>query len=394
MNTFATIWKRYGKFEYLLLFLMSIELFGMHHFVLLFLFLCLCFKERIGSQFYVFDFGILLLWGGMYWLFIDGSHLWSNLQVPSWLAAFLVGSTLCKDKRSFFDVLLIIAIGYAVEGLLTVTLSEGMNAMIAWDNDVASVDRKVDSFWGNGITRSFSALNVSYYLYSGLLVYILFRKEEPFWNKSLALIFGFSFILISLRIAMRSSLLFNPLIFAISYFGLLSKKTGRGGRTSAFFLICLIFVLLYFSGLFEKLTDSYLFYRIDTQEDGGFAHNSRFALQASFWTVWDQYPWGDLHDHVGHYFHNTWMDIYAFSGIISAALFLILTIRFLFNAFYIFKRTDGFERSLILGILAAFYLPFYMDPMFQAAPAFMAFYVLVFGMLSKRRYMISHTTER
>lgn len=106
--------------------------------------------------------------------------MWSNLQVPSWLAAFLVGFTLCKDKRSFFDVLLIIALGYAVEGLLTVTLSEGMNAMIAWDNDVASVDRKVDSFLGNGITRSFSALNVSYYLYSGLLVYILFRKEEPF----------------------------------------------------------------------------------------------------------------------------------------------------------------------------------------------------------------------
>lgn len=373
----------YLKIEYLLLFLFSFEILDKHHFIIFALFAFLFVKGRIkivsNSQ-----FALLIAWGISYWIF-GHSHLWSEIQVPSLWCVFLIGYSMVNTREDFPIILIIVALGFALEGLLTVYNAEG--TQFAVDED----SRFVDSLWGSA-KRAISAQNVTMYLFSGCLVYILQKKEIPVLVKVLAVIFELGFLYNSIMIAMRSSLLFNPLIIAISFIAFNGIKF-KGKHLFFLLIILSLFVVLYainFYGIRSFFEDSFLFTRLTEEADGGIAHNSRYNLQGRFWDVYDQDYFGGLHDKIDFYFHNIWLDMYSFSGIISAVLFMFLTISFIKTFINVYKKAEREERSLLAGVFAAFMLPFYMDPMLWAAPCYFAIFIMFYGMLVRKKYIINY----
>ena len=384
------LFKEYFKIEYILLFLISFEVFNLHHDWLLALGLFLLLKSfsKFAYGIKKYSFWLLLSWGLLYFLFLK-EIAWSRIQIFSILSAFLIGYYLVKDEYSFFKLFFVFAIGYALEGVLTAYFSGGF--IIAENGS----DRVLQSIWGNN--RSVSAQNVTMYLFSGVFVYLLQKKEISLFWKIVIIFFEVFFVVFNvMRTAMRSSLIMPPIIIVVSYLVYI-KKNKRAKSLIWVAAAILIIIVLFndnFLGLKTIFEDSYVYSRFDNQDDGGIIHNARFELQRSFFKTWYLYPFGGMHKALGYYFHNTWLDMYAFGGIFSAILFFIITIRLLRMFFFVVRRVSSQEQSLITGILLAFLLPFYMDPMFWAAPCYFAAFIMYFGALNKRKdILINHASN-
>lgn len=327
------------------------------------------------------DFLWVFIWGVAYFHF--GVLTYSVLHVPALMCSFIIGYCMLVDNADVFRILLIIAIGYGLEGLLNIYLGGGFVSFA-----VDEISRSIQSIWGTQI--GLTAQNAILYLFSGLIVYIISQKDIKWIWKVLAVLFELGFVLNSMRIASRSPLLYCPIIIIVS----LVAYNGRKIRIRSILLAMIIVMGLFFLyrlnvlGIKSAMENSFLFTRITEQADGGAVDNSRFGLQSRFLDVWALDMFGGLHNKLGYYFHNTWLDMYAFSGIFGFVTFIILTIRFVVDFIYIYRRTNPEERSVWAGVFTAFMLPMYFEPHYWGAPAYFAFFFIFYGMLSKRRKMI------
>lgn len=369
------------KIEYILLFLVSVEFLYKHHFLIFGLFLLLLCKGMIIKQAFNVDFLWAFIWGVFYFIF--GDRTYSILHVPALMCSFLIGYCMLMEKIDVFRILLVIGVGYGLEGLMTLYFAGGY---VSFAIDESS--RTIQSIWGSQV--GLTAQNAILYLFSGIIVYIIANRNIKLIWKIIAILFELGFVYDSMRIASRSPLLFCPIIIISSLIAYNGRKM-RIRTILSFFIIVLVLFILYninFLGIKANLENSFLFYRITEQADGGAVNNSRFGLQSRFFDVWTLDMFGGLHNKLGYYFHNTWLDMYAFSGIFGFITFIILTIRFVVDFIYVYRRTDSEERSVWTGVFTAFMLPMYFEPHYWGAPAYFAFFFVFYGMLSKRRKLL------
>lgn len=371
------------KIEYFLLFLIAFELFDKHHLFIFVLFLYLLKEGMIHHVPLKLDFLCVLFWCISYYIF--GTTTFSILHVPALLCAFFIGYCLTVDKTSVFYLLLIIGVGYGLQGLLTVYFSSDLT-IYAEDE----MSRSIMSLWGR--PRGVTSMIVTFFIFSGIFVYILMNKTVKLGWKVLSLFFELGFFLVSLRIAARSPLVFCPIILMISLVAYNSRKVNVKSLLLGL-LIALFIFIFYEVNIFSIKTiyeNSYLSIRISEQYDGGLLDNGRFDLQSRFINVMSMDIYGGLHKKIGYYFHNVWLDMYAFSGLLGFLSFIVLTIRLFINFIIVFRRSDNEERSVWAGVFAAFVLPMYFEPLYWAAPAYFTFLFIFYGMLSKRRYIFLH----
>lgn len=373
--------KCFFKLEYLLLFLVAFEPFDRHHFVVFLLFLYLYVKRRIDNRLFNYDFLLVFLWCLFYQIF--GKQTYSVIHMPALICAYIIGYSMVNDRISIFRSLLVIAVGYGIEGILTVYYSGGMVALIGDE-----MSRSIPSLWEG--MRGLTSQDALLYIFSGLIVYILTNKNIDWRWKVLSVLFELGVVYDSLRTASRSPIVYSVIIIIASLIAYNSQRI-KGRSLVWLLLIGAALGIMYANDIFgirSTVEDSLLFMRFSENVDGGASNNSRFDLQSKFWNVWTLDMWGGLHSRVGFYFHNCWLDMYAFSGIITFVAFTLLTIRFVVNMLFVYKRSDYEERSILAGVFVAFMLPMFFEPLYWAAPAYFAFFIIFYGMLAKRRKTI------
>lgn len=374
--------KKYFSFEYICLFLIGLELLGHFHFVVFLLALVMLQRKKIETPTGL-SLVAILLFSILTPLFYHES-MWSAVLPLAWICIFLIGYSCCKDNRSAFVILLCVAIGYGIQGLLTAYY--GADSIVAIDED----SRWVKSFWGDS-ERSISAQNVTMYLFSGLLVYIIQNQNIKRIWKILAISFELGFFYNTMVTAMRSSLIMPPIIIFISLLAYMrnSKAIGRIIFIAILLIVaCIVLYQVDFLGFKSMYEGSYLLSRLDSKVDGGIAHNSRFELQSRFFDVWMLAPFGGLHQKTHFYFHNAWLDFYGNVGIVPSIVLIAITLNMIFKYFFLFKRVDNAELSYLTGTMLAFFLPFYMDPMYDAAPCYFSLFLMFYGMITKRYWQV------
>lgn len=343
------------------------------------------FKIKLGNKFTL----IVLVLFSISW-YIFGGHEIAGICLP---ICYLIGANINEsDERGITKFILLVAISLA----LYTTLFFVNNAI---ENGIANYDvYNQPNIWTG---RPLWATNIMLYssLFNSLFGYIVFFEK----NKKIKLIYFTIFVsnaFYALMLGRRAALLMVGLSFIIgfAYRYMTATKEARNNaiKTCCIFftiILCALvtFVIFYKFNILEfkniiKTTDLYNRF-IDGKRYMMFFYDmDRSKIRKNYIIYFWKFPWGGgyLHDIVGNYAHDLWLDVYDVAGMITLVLMLVYSLMLFIRLFVVGKKRYIFISAIALSMLFCILAQFCIEPIMEACRAYMFGICMIHGCLEKR----------
>lgn len=339
------------------------------------------FKIKFGNKFTL----IVLILFSISW-YIFGGHEIAGICLP---ICYLIGANIDEsDERGITKFILLVSVSLA----LYTTLFFINNAIT---NGITNYDvYNQPNIWTG---RPLWATNIMLYssLFNSLFGYIVFCEKD----KKIRLVYLIIFVInafYALMLGRRAALLMAGLSSFVSFiYKLLFDKANRKNSIKAFaslFIVGILIVALlcwaYFFNIlgFKDIvceTDLYTRFLNGRGIRHLFNDMGRHSLRKEFLKYFFIYPWGGsmIHEKVGNYAHDLWLDTYDVAGIISMALMICYTLMIIVRIVKTIKNNKENEIINIISIclLLCIFAQFSIEPIMEACRAYMFGVCMIHG---------------
>jgi len=374
--------KNYLKTEYLLLFLCAIEFLGRFNYIILILFIFLLIKKSIKFQTGHNEMLVyIVLFSFFYFVFAGDTISFTDPFV--WICSYLIGVALIKDKQSFLIILFILSLGTGLNGILV-----SVNSYIA-TGEIGI--RQMPDIW-TGNLRGATSQSCAFLIFSGLLISILSSPSIKKLIKFFSIVFLFCAIFNAIMSASRTALLYPIITIILSWLLVINKKNIVRWLIITFSITAIILFIYHSDFMSAKsfYEKQLLYERFTKVDEGNILNNPRLSSWTFFSNNYDKYFWGGLSkNNPILYMHNLILDTYAYAGILTTLLLVLIIVRSFIAALRIVWNTDYIERSYVLCVFVCFLLIFNTEPIIQASNWFFSLFLMYCGMIDSRRNKIN-----
>ena len=216
---------------------------------------------------------------------------------------------------------------------------------------------------------------------------VIYFSKRKVWN-SLVILLGVFFCYTSLATRSRMQLVILLLVCAIQFLLYIFmdkesfKKNLKDRRVQIMLAIALILAVVGF--YFIKDSKIVTTFVENLGKGGGILHNVRFEAQAKVLSQLLDYPMGGRQMDIGRtYCHNVWLDMANAAGIIPFAGFTAYTVWSVCQAIkFVREKTISVDmKMMFVGLYAAFFLYFTVEPALEASIHFITPWVFLNGLM-------------
>lgn len=354
------------------------------------------FKINFGNK---INLVVLLLFSISWYLF--GGHEIAGICLP---LCYLIGCNISEDdEKGVIKFILMVATSLA----LYTTLFFISNAI---KNGIGNYDvLNQPNIWTG---KPLWATNIMLYssLFYSCFGYMVFACRD-FKTRIIYFIIFVINAFYALMLGRRAALLMIALsmFFSFLYKIICSNKVERKKTLKVFVVLCIIgfsllilFLALYLLDIggfnsFIKKTDLFVRFISNPQLSTDplyhvknfFYDMGRANIRRGFYAHLFEYPWGGgyIHEIVGNYGHDLWLDIYDVAGIISLTIMIIYNVIYVLDIAKVIKsdRIDSSIKLLLLCIFVCSFAQFFIEPIMEACRAYMFGICLIHGSLERIR---------
>lgn len=348
---------------------------------------------------FTWDILLLMVFSVFYYV-VTASYFKNNFAVFSLPIAYIIGLNRAEPSReSARKLLLLLAVFTAVHGFLN--LSFGIFSARELDAKRLTLD-----IW-TGQVMATTGQMTNYTLLASLAGFLLLCKSK---GRLLLLILCGLAAFHTIFVGGRTILVLFGLSIAIGLivFYLFSAPQRRR-RAIPWLILSLLLTLAavsayesdlfgiqsFFesSGLYERFFSDYA-----QDHNVGFWDTRRWELKGMYLKLALDYPFGGgkIVRVVGNYAHDLWFDILDNAGIIPFLLILLYTLRMLFRLLkYIWSpHTEHADKILFASYAVCIFAQFFVEPILQGSPIFLAATCMIDGMLSSRHFNSTPTLHQ
>ena len=331
----------------------------------------------------------LALWGVVYFAFyaLEGNDFITGLfyyfvgPVIFWLVGRDIASE--KDEKTNLYLVLSECSGLLIHGILNISTS------ISGGYFLYNAEYIHDYWSGRMVSRTIVGMYMTPFVCAAIPIIFLWDKGVKTIVK--ILLFGGTLAALGLSIYVgnRSILAISILVLAFSVlYGMRVSKNKV--RTFVGIVIGLILLILVLSGsvidIGNYVSNSFL-----SRRNANLLQDGRWAVYSYVFRHFFDFILGWISSNGGvmdvglKWAHNLWIDIYIYSGIIPALLFLVFSIRTLRNSLRLVKnvKISSSLRLISIIVLIGIYLNWAVEPVLSANPYYFAICCFIFGSFEK-----------
>lgn len=294
-----------------------------------------------------------------------------------------------KNNYNSFIIILSLVIGSFLYGFGS--LLKSINMYGNYSNVISSLNgRFIADLWSSEFITA-TVINASVSMGLSIAGLLLYRLHPHFilnyFSKFFILIIFIGSIYISGTIGNRTGIMIALICFLIIL--LLKFSSNNKSRILIFISTISIFIISSFFyqynilGIKSSLKDLFIFERFSSSDFGG---DPRFDAWLTTVLNFNQNLNGGRNIELNlSYVHNLWLDVFYDSGLIPFILLMIFTLLSLITLLQFLKlKINLAYKALIIGLFAAFYLTFAVEPIMQGFNIYFTCFCFVLGIMQRK----------
>jgi len=291
--------------------------------------------------------------------------------------AYYLGAVLSRIYNNLFVALFIAILGCIIFSNLSVYNYILFNGGSVRADSILLDNRNVPSIWSSGDGGRVSATGIGLYLALGIsLISCIYSTMNRLW-KNCCITISLLSMVATLAIQSRTPLYTGIIIVVFSTLLYLTRtQLTKKSIMKVFFVSSLIIAAssIFASQLIEYITSSPLFRR---QLESGVDDIRYRVWMVGIKGLFDYPLGGQKSDPMfAGYYHNLWLDIGWFGGILPVVILIIIQLK---HVRYVFQAIFPLKSYLVLGILLSFAAGMMLEPVMQGYTNYLILSFFVFG---------------
>lgn len=338
-----------------------------------------------------FNFGnkyvlIVLSLFSICWIYFSDGHEISGICLP---ICYLLGCNIKSGEENNINKFI-----YLVTfSMATYTILFFINNAIT--NGITSYDiNNQTNIWTN---KPLWPTNIMLYssLFMSLFGYILFVEKKKYIKVLYFIMFSI-IAFYALMLSRRAALLMVIISLFITFVGMLIIGDDKKKIISLFVIASIIFLVVIallvtfyltnFLGFKDIVVETDLYKRFIAPTEFLFFNDmGRSQIRKDFLSHFWEYPWGgsNIHNIIGNWAHDLWLDVYDVAGILAFILMIIYTLLFFYDFIKIIinKNNNNSIKILLLGMSLCILAQLNLEPILEACRNYMFALCMIHGSL-------------